>query len=89
MVNPCFGFGVRSSRFAGRCGWRYTAFTITLTQIHSDLCVLCVTIGENLVFLRGFSENSFASLINRARARMAWLGLLRSPGRGIVQDRSA
>jgi len=54
-----------------------------------------VTIGENLVFLRGFSENSFASLINRARARrrararMAWLGLLRSPGRGIVEDRSA
>jgi hypothetical protein len=27
------------------------------------------TIGQNLVFLRGFSENSFASLINRARMR--------------------
>src|SRR6201981_1460080 len=27
------------------------------------------TIGRNLVFLRGFSENSFAFLINRARAR--------------------
>ena len=26
-------------------------------------------IRQNLVFLRGFSENSFASLINRARAR--------------------
>jgi hypothetical protein len=24
------------------------------------------TIGQNLVFLRGFSENRFASLINRA-----------------------
>ena len=28
-------------------------------------------IRQNLVFLRGFSENSFASLINRARAQMA------------------
>ena len=50
-------------------------------------------IGQNLVFLRGFSENSFTSLINRARARrrarMAQLGLLRSRGPGIVQDRSA
>src|SRR6516225_3871460 len=27
------------------------------------------TIGQNLVFLRGFSGNSFASLSNRARAR--------------------
>src|SRR6516164_2336939 len=26
----------------------------------------CATIGQNFVFLRGFSENSFASLINRA-----------------------
>jgi hypothetical protein len=26
-------------------------------------------IAQNLVFLRGFSENSFASLINRARRR--------------------
>ena len=58
-------------------------------QIDSDLRGLRAIIGQNLVFLRGFSENSFASLINRARARMAWLGLLRSPGRGIVEDRSA
>ena len=47
----------------------------------------------NLVFLRGFSDHSFASLINRARrrarARMARLGLLHSRGPGIVQDRSA
>jgi hypothetical protein len=38
-------------------------------QIDSDLRVLCAAIGQNLVLLRGFSENSFASLINRARAR--------------------
>jgi hypothetical protein len=44
---------------------------------------------QNLVFLRGFSEDSFASLINRARARMAYLGLLRSGGPGIVEDQSA
>jgi len=33
----------------------------------------CATIGQNLVFLRGFSGNSFASLINppRRRARKA------------------
>jgi hypothetical protein len=30
---------------------------------------ICPAIDENLVFLRGFSGNSFASLINRARAR--------------------
>ena len=35
----------------------------------SSLRVHRATIGQNLVFLRGFSENSFASLINRARAR--------------------
>ena len=33
------------------------------------LIALSTTIGQNLVFLRGFSGNSFASLINRARAR--------------------
>jgi hypothetical protein len=31
----------------------------------------CASIGQNLVFLRGFSENSFASLITRTRARRA------------------
>jgi hypothetical protein len=31
--------------------------------------VICAAIGQNLVFLRGFSENSFASLIDRARRR--------------------
>jgi hypothetical protein len=35
-------------------------------QIDSDLRGLRAIIGQNLVFLRGFSENSFASLINRA-----------------------
>jgi hypothetical protein len=34
-----------------------------------DLWDLLCKIGQNLVFLRGFSGNSFASLINRARAR--------------------
>jgi len=28
-----------------------------------------ITIDQNFVFLRGFPENSFASLINRRRAR--------------------
>ena len=37
----------------------------------SSLRVHRATIGRNLVFLRGFSENSFASLINRARALAA------------------
>ena len=61
----------------------------------SSLAYLRAAIGQNLAFLRGFSENSFASLINRARARRrarartAQPGLLRSRGPGIVQDRSA
>ena len=58
-VNPCsgLGFGVRSSRFAGRCGWRYTALTITLTPNLNPLRPFVSSV---------FSENSFASLINRA-----------------------
>jgi len=34
-------------------------------------CVDLACIDQNFVFLRGFSENNFACLINRARARMA------------------
>jgi hypothetical protein len=30
------------------------------------ISVICTTIGQNLVFLRGLSENSFVSLVIRA-----------------------
>jgi len=41
------------------------------TNLHSvpPFVSSATTIDENFVFLRGFSEKSFASLINRARAR--------------------
>jgi hypothetical protein len=38
-------------------------------KIGNLLFLHCATIDQDLVFLRGFSENSLASLINRPRAR--------------------
>jgi hypothetical protein len=52
----------------GPCSGRQKGLNVSLSA-------LCATTGQNPVFLRGCSENSSASLINRARrrARMAAL----------------
>jgi len=59
---------VRCSPFGG---WRHTALTITLTPNLNPFrpwCPLLLSI-KILFSCKGFSEKSFASLINRARAR--------------------
>jgi len=64
---------VRRSPFAVRCGWRDTALATTLTPKLKSISALCAPAAlqsMNILFsCEDFSEKSFASPINRARAR--------------------